>query len=107
MKVISYEDWKKQVEIAHEDEELEGCDICQGEGIVECDMGHEHDCEECGGMGGVGVDLSQRAYAKAIAKDLQALLNWCGRLPADIEDQAGLSMVVYTDIKTRELRIVA
>ncbi len=27
------------------------CSECNGEGVQECDMGHEHDCEECGGDG--------------------------------------------------------
>ena len=27
------------------------CKDCDGEGILECDMGHDHDCETCDGYG--------------------------------------------------------
>ena len=27
------------------------CDKCHGDGVRECDMGHEHDCDECYGIG--------------------------------------------------------
>lgn len=26
---------------------VEKCEYCDGTGVVECDMGHEHDCEDC------------------------------------------------------------
>jgi RecJ-like exonuclease len=27
------------------------CDECGGKGYLECDLGHDHDCEECDGSG--------------------------------------------------------
>ena len=31
------------------------CGECSGEGVIECDLGHEHDCPECDGTGKVGA----------------------------------------------------
>tara|TARA_R100001480_G_scaffold146109_2_gene144556 strand:- start:17674 stop:18000 length:327 start_codon:yes stop_codon:yes gene_type:complete len=108
VKVISYEEWKRQVELAHKDDEPVQCEECCGEGHQECDLGHEHECQECDGLGNVpAADTSRRAYANDLASDLQAMLDWCGKIPAEIESSSGLSMAVYSDIKTRKLRIVA
>lgn len=30
---------------------IEECEPCDGLGYRECDMGHDHDCEDCGGKG--------------------------------------------------------
>ncbi|MGV8959234.1 MAG: hypothetical protein ACOH1V_02445 [Stenotrophomonas sp.] len=32
------------------------CEECNGTGEAECDMGHMHDCPECDGYGGGGID---------------------------------------------------
>lgn len=29
----------------------EPCDTCDGEGVRDCDMGHEHECDDCDGSG--------------------------------------------------------
>lgn len=32
------------------------CGECRGDGLVECDMGHQHDCPECDGEGFINSD---------------------------------------------------
>lgn len=32
------------------------CKPCNGTGLAECDMGHEHDCPECGGVGSYKIN---------------------------------------------------
>ena len=43
------------------------CGRCNGDGVLECDLGHEHDCGNCHGDGQVGErgkpeELGQRLY---------------------------------------------
>lgn len=35
------------------------CDECDGLGVAICDMGHEHDCPDCGGCGTVDVLMDE------------------------------------------------
>lgn len=58
---LSYTEWVRihRVELQEEftaltcDEEYSEqlCDRCDGEGYVTCDMGHEHECEDCEASG--------------------------------------------------------
>lgn len=36
-------------------DETKACLYCDGEGFQECDLGHEHDCEQCEGQGFIKV----------------------------------------------------
>jgi hypothetical protein len=37
------------------------CDDCDGQGFVECNLGHEHECEECGEQGVVSARHAEDA----------------------------------------------
>lgn len=52
------EKWETQVE----------CDFCGGSGFRECDMGHEHDCNQCCGVG-TESDLCEEAVERVTIKD--------------------------------------
>ncbi len=47
------EDLERQFEILYGDTKKfpAKCDECGGIGYQECDLGHDHDCEECAGSG--------------------------------------------------------
>jgi len=32
-------------------QKMEECPLCDGDGFCVCDMGHQHDCDDCGGAG--------------------------------------------------------
>lgn len=47
--------------------EVAACRHCEGEGVSECDMGHEHDCDRCEGRGtvaGAGLECQHCRGAK-------------------------------------------
>lgn len=55
------------------------CSLCQGSGILECDLGHEHDCEDCYGDGYDGLTSGLCSCITEIVsqKHYQELSNLC------------------------------
>lgn len=83
MRLLEYAKWKEMVE---QTEEKEFCEECGGEGVLECDLGHEHDCSECDGEGQLGPDTTMRAYCEAVYNDLYAVMEWAGKVPGGYPD---------------------
>lgn len=40
------------------------CKRCNGDGYEECDLGHEHDCEECEGQGEIKINTGKQVVNK-------------------------------------------
>lgn len=52
------------------------CSTCEGEGDVECDMGHYHPCEDCGGKG--YCTIKGRVIDCPDCVNGRAIVEWCG-----------------------------
>lgn len=51
-KFITFEEWLMQQATAGDADALPvKCEDCNGDGVVECNLGHEHDCDKCDGEG--------------------------------------------------------
>lgn len=125
IRILSYEEWCKAKEKAARQQLVEQieekgeseCPECEGsgEGIAECDLGHEHEvtCELCDGTGKVYGEceakpaLSPRDYEAAVLADIQALAAWLMQDPIQLLVAAGFSpyMTVHQKEWGRHLRI--
>lgn len=65
---VNREDLKKAFEALNFVEDEKDCDECDGYGTEECDLGHEHNCEACGGSGKVDETEEEALEAYAIAQ---------------------------------------
>lgn len=123
LRILSYEEWvESEVCAAKRAEQAIDCPACDGigEGIEECDLGHEHEveCSVCDGTGKLD-DLSavpehqlqqyftRRKYEEAVLWDVQALARWLVQDPAMLLMLAGFQpyMTVNINPRFRELRI--
>ena len=87
-KELSYHEWvrmyKSELEDEYRksdpDETLVKCSECYGRGYDTCDLGHEHDCEECDGEGKVQADTFENytadLYDTQLATDKQNLARY-------------------------------
>lgn len=109
IRILSFEEWCKAKEKAARQQltaqlaekgETE-CPECEGsgEGIAECDLGHEHEvtCDLCDGTGKVHGDcepkpqLSPQDYEAEVLADIQALAAWLLKDPISLLIAADLS----------------
>ena len=96
MKFSCYSYWKYHylnniVEKEDDEEETycEGeCPDCQGYGYQECDLGHEHDCEECNGTGKIQVtekhdSVLNQIYKQEVLKDIKKYCDYVKNDPIE------------------------
>lgn len=72
MQFATYDQWcENQVLTALESGEPVQlkCSECQGDGQVECNMGHEHDCGECDGLG--YIETNEHDELTAVLKNFK------------------------------------
>jgi len=64
-------------------QELQDCEICGGIGSRECDMGHDHDCDDCNGRGSYMQDVDEaKEPVEFMGKHFARRLIWIvSRLP--------------------------
>lgn len=86
-----YEEWRQQREAEwadfaaslHEmDDRLwRECSDCDGDGVTECDQGHEHNCEPCNGLGKIRktAPVSKAEYFKAVVAEIRDVCVWTRR----------------------------
>ena len=74
------EDLKKEFEALNFVVQNKECEMCGGSGVMDCDMGQEHDCPDCDGTGkmeqteaGALYDYSINQYHEQIKKDKEKL----------------------------------
>jgi hypothetical protein len=82
---LSYADWERvnrnsleaDYQATEPDEREIRCETCYGKGFDECNLGHEHDCEDCDGTGKTTADcyhdFAQDLYEMQWAKDRRVL----------------------------------
>jgi len=74
MKFYTYDRWVKLNISDDELDELQtDCIVCGGNGYEECNLGHEHECEECDGEGTVGGNVLEVYRQKALSD----IAKWC------------------------------
>jgi RecJ-like exonuclease len=104
MKVISFEKWKaKKLEIvgAHW---KQLCDTCKGEGDIECDMSHMHDCPHCEGKGYVDIRdaFNAEMYQREVFVDCMLLAAWTNSVDAWPEFEILQSLAPFCFISGRD-----
>ena len=74
------EDLKKEFEALNFVVQNKECEMCGGSGVMDCDMGQEHDCPDCDGTGKMEqteaaalYDYSINQYHEQIKKDKEKL----------------------------------
>jgi hypothetical protein len=87
IRVLTFDEWKIKPEVLELENDLEDCDVCNGDGTHECECGDEHDCCACDGAG--KISNLKDIYAASLREELARFLEWREGLPKKVLSKKG------------------